>query len=118
MTALLAAAVLVASGGALAVASFVVAPAPTSRLWLVAVLVAGYSLVVAGGAIVLIVLAVVAIAMGAVVLGGLAGSMAAVTFALALVPLAEGVRAARAQHVHLSARAYWSRPTWTRAGSP
>lgn len=118
MTALLAAAVLVASGGALAVASLMVAPAPTGRLWLLAVLVAGYSLVVAVGAVVLIVLSAVAIAMGAVVLAGLAACLAAVTFAIALVPVAEGIRAARAQGVHLSARTYWSRPTWTRKGSP
>jgi acetyl esterase/lipase len=117
MTLLLAAALLAASVVGLAAALLIVRPAPTNRLWLVGVLVAGYSLLVAGAAAVLIAIGAVTIAMGAVVLGGLAVCLAVAMFALALVPVVEGMRAARAHDVHLSPRAYWARPAWTGKGA-
>jgi acetyl esterase/lipase len=110
---LLAVAVLAGSMIGLATASLIVMPAPTRRVWIVGVLGEGYSLAVAGAAIVLVALAAVSIAMGAVGLGGLAMGLAVVTLALALLPVVHGLRAARAHGVRLSARAYFARPTWT-----
>ena len=117
MTVLLATMVLVASAISLAVASLIVAPAPTRRLWLVGILVEGYSLAMAGAAAVLIAVAVVTIEMGSVVLGGLATGLAAMALALALLPVVNGLRTARAHGARLSLGAYFTRPTWTGTGS-
>ena len=57
VTTLLAGGVLVASAAGLAATLLIVRPAPTSKLWLFGILAEGYSLVLAGAAIVGIVVA-------------------------------------------------------------
>jgi acetyl esterase/lipase len=116
-TMLLAGAVLVASAVELAASLLIVRPAPTSRLWLFGILAEGYSLVLAGAAIVGIAIAAMTIAMGAVILGWPAISAATATLAVALVPVAAGRRVARSQDVGLSLRAYCAAPTWMTKGS-
>src|SRR5262245_51079489 len=117
MTLLLAVAVLAATGISLAGAALIVTPAPTRRLWVVGILLEGYSLAVAGAAIVLVALAAVSIAMGAVGLGGVALGLAAVTVALALVPLGDGLRAGRVHGAQPSLRGYFARPVWMATAS-
>jgi acetyl esterase/lipase len=117
LSTLLAAAVLAASAVGLAATLLIVTPAPTSRLWLLGILAEGYSLVLAGAAVVAMAIAAVAIGMGAAVLGWLAIAVSTAVLVVALVPVAEGRRAARSHDVRLSLRSYWAAPTWIAAGS-
>jgi acetyl esterase/lipase len=117
MTVLLAAAVLAASAVGLGAALLIVAPAPTSRLWWCGIFAEGYSLVLAGAAIVGIAVAGMTIASGAVVLGWLAIGAATAALAIALVPVAAGRRVAHSVNVGLSLRAYCAAPTWVAKAS-
>jgi acetyl esterase/lipase len=114
---LFAVATLVASAVVLVATLLIVRPAPASKLWLFGVLIDGYSLFVAGAAALCVVFAGVIIGMGVVVLGGLAASLGAVAFAVALVPGARGRRVARTHDVPLSWRGYFAGPTWIGTGS-
>ena len=117
MTTLLAGAVVLASAVGLAATLLIVWPAPTSKLWWFGILAEGYSLVLAGAAIVGIAIATITIGLGADILGWLAVSSATAALALALVPLAAGRRVARSHGVGLSLRAYCAAPTWIAKGS-